>query len=1194
MTSPFARIDLPDRPRDFQRIALDMGVPLLDKASSNSRLVRVWLGRFAAEPEWVDAQTLQFYLNDDQGRRIDPERLRPVSVSDLRGALRTELTALRDKLAQIQPRGKTEQTIASLLRELFDTLVRDPSHACSEGALFQYQDARRQPRLVWCWGYRRAVAALAETVLCRQPDCRRVYLWRSAAEAVCPKCGVAKPIYRFPWKKVLATAIGLMLLLSAGGWWYWHTLPRAVLNGQVIWSGFDLPVGSADVRIEALNRTVVTDQDGRFHLDRLPAGTWEVSVTAEGYRPWQASQTLERESEIHTPVELIGDGVLCGRVIDAGSRRPIAEAQVSWSETKPALKTDEDGRFRCEGFRRGPVAVLIKSEGYLPIPSDVKVTESDEQPVEIELSGDAVLIGRVLSAAQEQPLVGATVTLEQSGRTVRTDGEGWFVFKQAPAGRQVVIIESPGLATAQLDKELVAGQERQVQIRLAGAAKLSGTIVREIDSAPVGLAEVRVVGTKLVFKADEQGRFELFGASAGRATIEVAAAGYRSERLEHELSDKGETVLSFKLRGEAVLSGRVTDELTKQPVEQVDVRIVGTPYQTRTDAKGQYRMERVPSSPSKLDIRATGFDPRVVDVKPSSKAEHTLDVMLTGTVILSGVVIEKWTDKPLANVNVKVGSSETLHTTGNDGVFELKGLRGGVIHSLRFSVEGLPSRTELLMLSLRQTTQPKPLQIVLAGQGKQSGRVVSALDESAVGKAKVRLVGTDHHVETDETGEFQWDMLRVGRVVFEVSAPNFRPRRIEQVVSADSKPLTIVLGGDAAVTGEVLDAATKEPVANAQVQLEKTTLKTRTDAKGQYRLDGAFAGSGTLTITAEGYPDASSNLLLKSEQDVEADVALTGSGSLTGEVFGDDGRPVAEADVRVSGSEHHVATGPKGEFQLRQLRGGSLRIGITANQFASKSLMAELKVDEAKPLGRIMLVRSLTLKGQVVHALTEQPIANADITVGGLDQKARSDAQGRFQLDGLPAKRLLFKIVANGFVREQFWLNPTGDADIERFCLCPPPGENEVFVVLTWQGATKDLDAHLFRATATGTAPAHVFGERMQDDNLQSLRAAQNGHGPESLRISPIKPGRYEILVHAPFVDGDKAAHAQRLSQSVATLRVYRPGQTEPSQYVIGRNKSGTVWWPLALDVAAPGQIEERAYKSEHYRMSLPEMNVSK
>ncbi len=232
VTAPFARVDLSERPGDFRQISLEPGTPLLDCSSSHGRLsssrgrlLRVWLGRFVAEPEWVDARSVQFYLNDDQDHRVDPDRLRPVSVPELQRGLQREVVALREKLAQIKPRGPTEQKIAMVIRDCFEKLLRDPTQGCAEGALFHYQDAQEQLRLVWCWGYQRAALVLAQPVLCHQPDCRRVYLWRSGTEALCPKCGAPNPDYRFPWRKVLVIAACLLIALVAGGWWYWRTLP---------------------------------------------------------------------------------------------------------------------------------------------------------------------------------------------------------------------------------------------------------------------------------------------------------------------------------------------------------------------------------------------------------------------------------------------------------------------------------------------------------------------------------------------------------------------------------------------------------------------------------------------------------------------------------------------------------------------------------------------------------------------------------------------------------------------------------------------------------------------------------------------------------------------------------------------------------------------------------------------------------
>ena len=65
MTEPFMRVDLSQNSRDFQPVAMEPGVPLLDRSNSNYQTLRKWLGAFVAEFERERAgDRVSFYVRD--------------------------------------------------------------------------------------------------------------------------------------------------------------------------------------------------------------------------------------------------------------------------------------------------------------------------------------------------------------------------------------------------------------------------------------------------------------------------------------------------------------------------------------------------------------------------------------------------------------------------------------------------------------------------------------------------------------------------------------------------------------------------------------------------------------------------------------------------------------------------------------------------------------------------------------------------------------------------------------------------------------------------------------------------------------------------------------------------------------------------------------------------------------------------
>lgn len=67
MTEPFMRVDVSQTSRDFQPVALEPGLPVLDRSNSNGQTLRKWLGAYVAEPERV-ADRVSFFVRNEEGR----------------------------------------------------------------------------------------------------------------------------------------------------------------------------------------------------------------------------------------------------------------------------------------------------------------------------------------------------------------------------------------------------------------------------------------------------------------------------------------------------------------------------------------------------------------------------------------------------------------------------------------------------------------------------------------------------------------------------------------------------------------------------------------------------------------------------------------------------------------------------------------------------------------------------------------------------------------------------------------------------------------------------------------------------------------------------------------------------------------------------------------------------------------------
>ena len=116
MAERFVRIDLSDSARDFRPIAVEPGVPLLDRSNANSKILFRWLGGLVAEPEW-EGDSVNFFARDDHGGRLEEAVCTPASDEDLKGPLKEDIDALADRLEKAKPETSTERGVHKIIRQ---------------------------------------------------------------------------------------------------------------------------------------------------------------------------------------------------------------------------------------------------------------------------------------------------------------------------------------------------------------------------------------------------------------------------------------------------------------------------------------------------------------------------------------------------------------------------------------------------------------------------------------------------------------------------------------------------------------------------------------------------------------------------------------------------------------------------------------------------------------------------------------------------------------------------------------------------------------------------------------------------------------------------------------------------------------------------------------------------------------------
>jgi TonB-dependent starch-binding outer membrane protein SusC len=169
----------------------------------------------------------------------------------------------------------------------------------------------------------------------------------------------------------------------------------------------------------------------------------------------------------------------------------------------------------------------------------------------------------------------------------------------------------------------------------------------------------------------------------------------------------------------------------------------------------------------------------------------------------------------------------------------------------------------LVIGSILSSTVPAWAQ---AARGREVTGTILDVDGSPVAGATVSVAGGPAALTatTGPDGAFRLAGVPTTNVVLDVTAEGFEPRQVTIIGARTALQLQLVLVRPAPpapppdetriVSGVVLDAATREPLAGARVRVQGTELQTLSERDGTFTLIGVPAGDVVLAVEAAGQP----------------------------------------------------------------------------------------------------------------------------------------------------------------------------------------------------------------------------------------------------------------------------------------------------------------------------------------------------
>lgn len=508
------------------------------------------------------------------------------------------------------------------------------------------------------------------------------------------------------------------------------------ISGRVSDDGGN-PLADADVSASGrgdsgyCRRSAETDEEGRYEIESLSPGTYQVTARLHGYGKGKAEGIVPPAKDVD--FTLSAGGRIAGRVTDGGGRPVMTFSYLTDKaphSDRVILKhgtavSSEDGSFESKPLDPGDYAVTVNAEGFAPGKAEgIKVGSGKTARAEIKLGPAASIAGTVVREKGRAPVAGVRVSLLKDRDddafgfgladqdlledAVLSDESGAFVIGDLPTGRFRLKASHPDFAEETVPVASVKeGETTRVEIALKKGRAISGVVKDAATSAPVEGASVTISADRdakagMLEKmlasmgrtgagsatSDPAGKWEIANVAPGEYRLLAAHKDYAASESKPVTvkPDADAADIELILSGGARVHGAVKDAAGKAATgASVTAISENGMAHADADANGRYALEHLAPGTWTVSVAAgKGAGGDAGSTKPVSVAagdDIALDFTLGGGFSVSGTVISR--GAPLAEAHVSFSLDEggegvsASGESGKDGAYRVAGLPAG-------------------------------------------------------------------------------------------------------------------------------------------------------------------------------------------------------------------------------------------------------------------------------------------------------------------------------------------------------------------------------------------------------------------------------------------------------------------------------------------------------------------------------------
>lgn len=332
---------------------------------------------------------------------------------------------------------------------------------------------------------------------------------------------------------------------------------------------------------EAIERSAVSNGEGRFEIAEVPAGEVSLDVRAHGFIPiegFEAAVPMPDPAR-ELVVRLRRGARLEGRVTTTAAA-PVAGVRILAGSG--SASTDAEGVYAIDGVAPGQQEIQVFHPHYRRRVRSLRIEEGTNR-FDVELEEGFKVAGRVVDQ-DGRPVGGAQVRLATLSRVElrehhgSTGIDGAFLLAPVAAGRYGLEATASGFAAAKRSEPVtvVDGAVEGLEIVLRRGASVSGKVLglSAEELAAVAVTAHGEAGEQRAASLDSEGRFEVRNLPPGDWLLRASLwqAQRQVEARVPIAPDDLQLVRDLEFSGRVTLSGRVLFEEEPLAGSQVSVR----------------------------------------------------------------------------------------------------------------------------------------------------------------------------------------------------------------------------------------------------------------------------------------------------------------------------------------------------------------------------------------------------------------------------------------------------------------------------------------------------------------------------------------------------------------------------------------------------------------------------------------------